>query len=712
MSPAAPAGTAPARGRGADAAQLTRAWRAARWSEVPISLPPPEGPAAAAPRPQKAAPRRRTVPVLGGEATDRPLVVIGNGPSLEGFDFGRFAGHDTIGLNAAYRYWDEIGWYPTYYACLDTVVGLSHRAAIERLVANRQRYGIRRFFLRANLVDAMPMAEEQGDAVVEFESLRAGNPLLGTLPLTTGSHALLLGAAMGYRRIKIVGVDCRYVEILPEVEQLQGTELELRATPAANPNYFFAGYQQKGDRYNVPNPTPDLHLRAWRAAAKAVDGLGLSVVNCNPASALDCFPVMAWEDALAEDARHLSDTAIQGVPAVLETAALARLLGTRQGAQHAAFDICPPPAGGLGEAFRDGLGWSVYPFAPDADRPDALAAGPARPSAAAEPSPAEADITALAATIGARGLRQVELLRTGSASFGLAALRGMRWGNLRPEVVHAVAAEAGAAAPDWADIAAFLSAGGYAVYASEWAPPAEPGGAMSWRGVAPWPMQDAPPPGSLLAFRADPGLPALRMAFAAARTPWEAPAGPPAPAPAGPAAVAPPGAGPARPELTAEWSLLPGAPLQHGPLVAEVETDRGVALEFRDRLHVVSTRQAIALRPGGQVRVRHVGRLVRPHGNSTARSGFLLLARIFDAGGLLAPPHVIAVQPAGAAWRDGSWVVRMDEVLRRYPGATQLRVSVSCNWVDDKAAESSGDGVSQSLLLEVTEAEPGVARRR
>ena len=49
------------------------------------------------------------------------LVVLGNGPSLEGFDFARLRPFDVIGMNAAYRYWDEIGWYPTYYICLDTV---------------------------------------------------------------------------------------------------------------------------------------------------------------------------------------------------------------------------------------------------------------------------------------------------------------------------------------------------------------------------------------------------------------------------------------------------------------------------------------------------------------------------------------------------------------------------------------------------------------
>ena len=54
------------------------------------------------------------------------LVILGNGPSLRGFACNILTGIPTFGLNAAYRYWAKINWYPTYYACLDTVVGKSH----------------------------------------------------------------------------------------------------------------------------------------------------------------------------------------------------------------------------------------------------------------------------------------------------------------------------------------------------------------------------------------------------------------------------------------------------------------------------------------------------------------------------------------------------------------------------------------------------------
>ena len=68
-------------------------------------------------------------------AGDPTLILLGNGPSLRGFDFARLRKFDCIGMNAAYRYWHQIGWYPRYYICLDLVVGVSHKDAIVDMVA-------------------------------------------------------------------------------------------------------------------------------------------------------------------------------------------------------------------------------------------------------------------------------------------------------------------------------------------------------------------------------------------------------------------------------------------------------------------------------------------------------------------------------------------------------------------------------------------------
>ena len=37
-------------------------------------------------------------------------------------------------MNAAYRYWSRIGWYPTHYACLDDEMIDTHHLEIARLI--------------------------------------------------------------------------------------------------------------------------------------------------------------------------------------------------------------------------------------------------------------------------------------------------------------------------------------------------------------------------------------------------------------------------------------------------------------------------------------------------------------------------------------------------------------------------------------------------
>lgn len=216
------------------------------------------------------------------------LFVLGNGPSLRSVNLHDLTPFATLGMNAAYRYWKEIGWRPRYYACLDLVVGMSHRDAIAELVAETGEGAIRRFLLRENLIAALgPLS--RSERVLNFDALQLAFPKLGVTPITTGSHAALWAAAEGFRKIVLLGVDGKYVERVDGAQPRSGIELEI-VEEKANPNYFFDGYQRKGDRYNIPNPRPGLHIEAWEAAASVLRAEGVEIVNANPNSEIRFFP--------------------------------------------------------------------------------------------------------------------------------------------------------------------------------------------------------------------------------------------------------------------------------------------------------------------------------------------------------------------------------------------------------------------------------------
>ncbi len=229
--------------------------------------------------------------------TSDTVILLGNGPSLKGFDFGRLKGFDVIGMNAAYRYWETINWYPRYYICLDTVVGLSHKDEIARLIRESDQNGIRYFILLQNLVDCLPSLKDHPRVLV-FDKLKQCSSILLNRLITTGSHAALMCAVFGYTRIYLLGIDCNYVEFIPEARKVRGTVLEMVDMPKENPNYFFNDYQQKGDCYNIPNPdtVPNFHLNCWRAAGKKLAKAGVVVVNANRQSKVDAFPFCDFED--------------------------------------------------------------------------------------------------------------------------------------------------------------------------------------------------------------------------------------------------------------------------------------------------------------------------------------------------------------------------------------------------------------------------------
>lgn len=229
----------------------------------------------------------------------KPALILGNGPSAKTVDFDNTEMFDVFGMNAAYRYWHKISMFPDYYSCLDLVVGLSHKDEIADLVRRREQYGIRKFLLRDNLISVLGEDVCSPDIVINFDKIRDSTGPLAARPVTTGSHTLAWAMSLGYRKAFVIGVDCDYVQIIDEATlQADGTLL-ISENPTQPENYFFDGYQQVGDRYNVPDPSDDLHIVSWRNVAAALPR-ECAVVNLNPNSKMDAFEFNSWDNALAD----------------------------------------------------------------------------------------------------------------------------------------------------------------------------------------------------------------------------------------------------------------------------------------------------------------------------------------------------------------------------------------------------------------------------
>jgi FkbM family methyltransferase len=250
-------------------------------------------------------------------------IVLGNGPSMRGFDLHRLSGLVTLGMNAAYRHWDRIGWYPNFYACLDDQLIKTHHLEIERLFTNGL---VKKVFVHGAFFEKHPHRlghpdftsfdqtseywfKKQGKQlglapIYHFPAFRMTNPS----KITTGSHSIRFIAHLGFERIITMGIDLKYVEIIPEASPTEGNGLLIKDTPISNPNYFFDDYQQAGDLYNIPNPTSHsglLHEQALALVAEdfRIYQLPTSIYNANHKSVLsqkDIFPYINISDVLLE----------------------------------------------------------------------------------------------------------------------------------------------------------------------------------------------------------------------------------------------------------------------------------------------------------------------------------------------------------------------------------------------------------------------------
>lgn len=225
------------------------------------------------------------------------IFVLGNGPSMRGFDFKRFKDVHTVGCNAAYRYWDKIDWYPDYYCCMDFKLIQTHHNQIKDLLISGK---VKKIFVRDTFFNFHP--EMKGNKDIDtLEYLRSRSRYIGShFPhITTGTFAIRYVMHLGYKNIYLLGIDCRYINNIPEATGIGGAGLKIIKPVKHNPNYFFDDYQKVGDLYHIANPGCDLHGDAIKLLRKDLEKKNITdvkIINCNKESFIYDNNVFPYRD--------------------------------------------------------------------------------------------------------------------------------------------------------------------------------------------------------------------------------------------------------------------------------------------------------------------------------------------------------------------------------------------------------------------------------
>tara|TARA_B100001758_G_C18399890_1_gene608312 strand:+ start:735 stop:1451 length:717 start_codon:yes stop_codon:yes gene_type:complete len=232
------------------------------------------------------------------------LIIMGNGPSLKKIDINLLRNYHTFGLNAAYRIYDKINFYPTYFGCFDYRLNESHKENFSNLILNNNL--IKKFFFIGNETGQLLYSNNLKNNIkfTKINLISKPNNLSRQLSKSflefndlgsSGANASQSGILMGYKKIILVGCDCNYVEHLPNsIRANKG--ITLIKTPEHNPNYWFEGYQQAGDVYNVPQ-TDTFQMNSWKYLSEICPP-DVEIINCSEGSRIPYFKKKLITDIL------------------------------------------------------------------------------------------------------------------------------------------------------------------------------------------------------------------------------------------------------------------------------------------------------------------------------------------------------------------------------------------------------------------------------
>ena len=243
------------------------------------------------------------------------FILLGNGPSLGDVDLHSLQGRHTMGLNAAYRAYEKIGFWPKYFGCFDALVCGYHSEKFKSLIRDSSiekfffinydeskkqifpEYDIQQSPKFENINFVERTVEEKGRDDILSVSF---DPFIDML--TSGSNSIQTALLLGYRKIILLGCDANYTEVIDGAKQEASNKnrITMERTPETNSNYWFSDYQQEGDRFNLPN-TAGCQLPAWGRLSRTMDLLNINaeIINCSPISNIEDFKKMSLEDALA-----------------------------------------------------------------------------------------------------------------------------------------------------------------------------------------------------------------------------------------------------------------------------------------------------------------------------------------------------------------------------------------------------------------------------
>jgi hypothetical protein len=209
--------------------------------------------------------------------------ILANGPSLSQMDLSPLKHEITFGLNRIYLLFEKMGFFPTYYVCVNELVLQQFSGEISALPMSKfLNWNSRRVFQPADSNTGfvrLSLSLSDGFQPDMRASLYSG----GTVTYV----ALQIAYSMGFSQVILVGLDHSFSD--------KGTpNATVIRTDSVDANHFHPEYFPKGTKWQLP----DLRRSeaAYRTADRYYRAAGRRILDATPGGKCPVFQRVEYQD--------------------------------------------------------------------------------------------------------------------------------------------------------------------------------------------------------------------------------------------------------------------------------------------------------------------------------------------------------------------------------------------------------------------------------
>ena len=215
---------------------------------------------------------------------NKPILIVGNGPSLNKTQLSLFKNVFSIGMNKIDLFFPKTTWRPNLVVCSNNLVVKQHKQNfIENTDVDYYLSWKSRFFLNRDEKSCFNFFLNKNTS--EFQTnLLCGVGLAGTVTYT----ALQFAYFMGGNPIILVGVDHNFI--------FNGNPNDYKKMKTEDVNHFDPNYFSKGSYWG--NPNLDLSEKGYKLAKHAFEHNGRIIYDATVDGKLNIFPKISIKEAV------------------------------------------------------------------------------------------------------------------------------------------------------------------------------------------------------------------------------------------------------------------------------------------------------------------------------------------------------------------------------------------------------------------------------